>query len=96
MFRPPLDPRDRSLIDRPTWRGVVVSYGLVAAVPLLLWVVSYPRVGTVTLAGIASLFVGGRRIHRLLRCLDDCRGITFDLLGRARITVVQIPTNEAK
>lgn len=95
MFRPPLKPRERPLIDQPTWQSIVVSYALVAVIPLLLWVVSYPRTGTVTLAGIAGLLIGGQRAYRLIRCFYDCQGFTFDLLGRARITVTQIPTTEA-
>jgi hypothetical protein len=94
MIRPPLDPRDRPLVDRPTWQSVVASYALVAAIPFLLWLVSSPVAGTVTLAAIAGLFVGGRRAHRLVRCFYDCQQFTVDLLGRARITVAQTPANE--
>ena len=95
MFRPLFDPRDRLLIDQPTWRSVLVSYALVAAIPVLLWIVSRPLAGTVILASIAVLFVGGRRVYRLIRCFYDCQGFTFDLVGKAQITVTQIPTDEA-
>jgi len=95
MSRPPLDPRDRPPIESPTWQSVLLSYGLVAVIPLLLWVVSQPVAGIVTLGGIAGLFIGGRRAYRLIRCFYNCQEFTFDLLGRARITVAQIPATEA-
>lgn len=96
MFRPPIDPRDRPLVEPPTWRSIVVSYALVAVVLLLLWVVSYPRAGAVILAGIAGLFIGGRRAYRLIRCCYNCEEFSFDLFGRARITVSQTSANEPK
>ncbi|WP_458208000.1 hypothetical protein [Haladaptatus sp. NG-SE-30] len=95
MFRPPLDPRDRPLIEHPTWRSVLVSYTLVAAIPILLWVVSQPLTGIVALASIAGLLTGGRRAYRLTRCFYDCQGFTFSVGGKAQITVSQIPTDEA-
>lgn len=94
MVRPPLDPQDPPLIESPKWRSVFASYALMAAIPLLLWIVSQPVAGTVTLAGIASLFIGGRRANRLVRCFYDCQRLTFDLLGRAQITITQIPTEK--
>ncbi|WP_227373662.1 hypothetical protein [Haladaptatus halobius] len=95
MFRPPLDPGDRPLIDQPTWRSIIVSYALMAAIPLLLWIVSQPLAGTVTLAGIAGLLVGGRRVYRLIRCFYDCQRFTFNLGGKAQITVAQIHADES-
>ncbi|WP_433630187.1 hypothetical protein [Halomicrococcus sp. NG-SE-24] len=68
---------------------------MVAAIPLLLWVVSQPLVGSVTLAAVVGLLVGGRRAYRLTRCFYDCQGFTFDLGGKAQITVTQIPIDEA-
>lgn len=94
MFRPPLDPRDRPLVEQPTWRSVLVSYAVVAAIPLLLWVVSRPLAGTVTLGAVAGLIVGGRRAYGLTRCFYDCQGFTFDLVGKAQITVARIPADE--
>lgn len=94
MFRLPISPRDRPSKPPLTWRSVVVSYALTAGIPLLLWVVMNPLAGSVMLAAVASLYVGGRRAARLIRCFYDCKGFTFDLLGRARITVTQVPTND--
>jgi len=95
MFRPPLDPRDRPLTDEPTRRNVVVSYALVAAVPLLLWAVSYPLASVVAFGTIAGLFTGGRRAYRLIRCFHDCQRFAFDLGGTARITVTNIRVDDA-
>lgn len=96
MVRPPLDPRERPLAESLTWQSIAVSYALMAVIPLLLWAVSRPLAGSVLLVGAASLFIGGRRAYRLRRCFYDCQEFTFDVLGRARITVAQIPTAEAK
>lgn len=95
MYRPPLDPRDRPLNEAPTGGTVVMSYGLMALLPLLVWVVSRPVAGTVTIVSVASLFIGGRRLYRLIRCFYDCEAFSFELRGRARITIAQIPTEEA-
>jgi len=67
---------------------------MVAAIPVLLWVASKPLVGTAAIATAGSLFVGGRRAHALVRCFYDCKGFAFDLGGRARITVRQLPADE--
>lgn len=91
MFRPPHDPQDRPLIETPTWRSVFVSYALMAVLPLLLWIVSQPVAGTVTVAGIASLLIAGKRAYRLNRCFYHCQKFTFNLFGKARITVTHIP-----
>lgn len=95
MIAPPLDPRDRPHIEQPTWRSILVSYALVAAFPLLLWGISQPLAGAVTLATLAGLFVGGRGVYKLTRCFYVCQEFTVDLGRTARITVAQIPTDEA-
>ena len=94
MYRPPSDPRDRPRIERPTWQQVLLSYAMVAALPVLLWVASEPLVGTAAIATAGGLFVGGRRAHALVRCFDDCEEFAFDLGGRARVTVRQLPADE--
>lgn len=95
MIRPPHDPRDRSLIDQLTWRSVLVSYALVAAVPLLLWALSNPLPGIVTLGGVAVLVVGGRHAYELHRCFYHCQKLTFQFGETAQITVTQLPTDDA-
>ncbi|WP_327050943.1 hypothetical protein [Halomicrococcus gelatinilyticus] len=67
---------------------------MVAAIPVLPWVASRPLVGTAAIAAAGGLVVGGRRAHALVRCFYDCEGFAFDLGGRARITVRQLPADE--
>lgn len=95
MFKPPLDSRDYILIEEPTWRSVTVSYAMAAALPLLVWIISKPRARTVILAAIWGLFVGGRRAYRLTRRFYNGERFTFNLRGKVRITVTQIPTDDA-
>lgn len=95
MLIPPLDPGDVPIVEQPSWRSLLVSYALVAAVPLLLWVVAHPVGGIVAAAGIAGLFVGGRRAYRLVHCFAECGGFSFQLGSIARITVSQLASDEA-
>jgi len=96
MYKPPRDPRDRPLIEQPTWQRVFVSYAMIAVIFLLIWGVSQPRAGVVVLAAIVGLFIGGRRAYRLTRHFYDCREFTFELGGKIKITVTQLPTGDAK
>lgn len=89
MYGPPSDPRDRSPFDRLSWRSVLAAYAIGAAVPPMLWVVSHPAAGVVVLTVVVVLIVGARRAVRVARCFYDCRGFTFDLGGRVRITVTR-------
>lgn len=95
MHGPPLDPRYRPPTEQLTWKKVLASYATMAAIPVALWVVSRPLAGTAALAAVVGLVVVGRRAYRLARCFHDCRGFTIDLGGKARVTVAQIPTDEA-
>lgn len=90
---PPPDPRGRPVHKHPTWRSVLVSYALVAAIPLLLWVVSRPLAGTAAIAAVVGLSIGARRAYRLIRCVRDCQGLAFDLVGRVRITITRPPAD---
>jgi hypothetical protein len=94
MYRPPLDPRDRSATTTPTWRTIFVRYAIVAAVPISLWTVSQPVTATLALGAIAVLGIGARRGYRLVRCFYDCESMAFDLGGKARITIRQAPTDD--
>ena len=95
MFRPPHDPQDLPRITNPTWRSILVSYVLIAAVPLLLWVISNPLAGTITLVGVTALVIGGRHAYKLRRCFYHCQELTFRLGETAQITVTQLPTDDA-
>ena len=95
MIQPPHDPRDPPLIDQPTWRSILVSYVLAAVVPLLLWAISNPLAGTVTVVGVTALVIGGRHAYKLRRCFYHCQKLTFQLGETAQITVTQLPTDDA-
>jgi Flp pilus assembly protein TadB len=95
MFRPPKDSRDGPIVEQPTWQRVFVSYGMMAAVFLSLWLVSNPLAGVVALAASAVAVITVRRAAELARCFRDCGGFAFDLGGRVRITVAQPRTEEA-
>lgn len=92
---PPTDLRHRPGPDRPTWRDILASYALAAAIPLSLWIVSRPLAGAVVLAAVAGLVVAARRAPGVTRCLRDCRGIAFDLGDAVRITVTWDPADDA-
>jgi hypothetical protein len=87
MPKPTSDSYDRSTYYRITWRGVLVSYAMAAAIPVLLWAGSDPAAAALALAGAAGAFVAARYARRVARCVDQCRGVAFDLPGRVRVTV---------
>lgn len=89
MTRPPSDRPDRPARFDPTWDDVLVSYGMMAAIPLLLWVVSRPVVGALSLAVGAGVVVGARRAYRLARSVRACRTVTADLGRRVHVTVTR-------
>jgi len=94
MARRPPDPRLRSRPKNPTWRNVLASYALVAAIPVLLWVASNPLAGGIGLAAVLVLRAGARRGADLVRCLRDCGGFAIDLGENVRISVTRPPANE--
>lgn len=95
MSSPPLDPRYRPAIDRPSLESVLAGYALVPAFFLSLWIVSQPLTGTVVLAAIGGLFLGVRRARGLVRCFDECGGFSFDLGENVRITIAQKHTDDS-
>jgi hypothetical protein len=95
MYEPLLNQRDRPLIEEPTWRSIIVSYAMMTVIPLLLWVLSQPLDGMVTLAAIGGLFVGGQRAYRLIHRFSDYQEFAFNLGGKVQITVTQLPSNDA-
>lgn len=82
MVSPPLDPRHRSATIQHGPQSLLVSYAMVIAVPLLLWVVANPLPRTVFLAVFASVSIGGFRAYRMIRCFYNCGGFVLDLGGR--------------
>lgn len=93
MYQPPFDPRPSSAADAPTWRAILVRYAVVAAIPMLLWIISQPVTGILTLAAVAGMGIGARRGYGLVRCFYDCQAMVFDLGGTVRITIRQAPTD---
>ena len=93
ISRPPNGPRIRPITE-PTWQRIAADYAMVAAIPLLLWVVSHPVAGAATLTISAALVVAGRRAYALTRCLRECRQVTFQPGGRTRITVARGGSDE--
>jgi hypothetical protein len=85
-MRPPIDPRPGPLPGRPTWRGILVGYALVLAVPALLWAISQPVTAGVAAAGLLGGRVATRRGVWFVRCLRDCGAVSRSL-GCVRITV---------
>lgn len=105
MYRPPSDPgappaRRRSdsstrpaphrwAWEDPSRRDLLVTYALLAAVPLSLWAVAHPTAGALAVATVAGLVTVGRRAAAVARCLATCRQLTFDLAGDIRVTVTR-------
>lgn len=87
MYVPPIDPRDPTESTQPTWQNVAISYALLGAVLLSLWVISNPVAGTAALTAFAVVAVGGHRTVGLVRCLRDCGAFAFDPVGDVRVTV---------
>jgi hypothetical protein len=88
MHVPPTDPRDRSTPDRLTWQNVLTAYALLAGVFLLIWAISYPIAAAATLALSLCLAVAVRRARAAFRCVAQCDGVTTDLVGNVRVTVI--------
>ncbi len=89
MNSPPPDPRYHLAPDEPTLQSILAAYAVVAAFPLLLWVISNPLAGAVTVLTTVTLITGARRAVVLVRCFYECQGFTVDLGGKVRITVAQ-------
>lgn len=94
MRDPNRDPRRRSVPDQPTWDTVLLSYAMVAAIPVVLWIAANPVIGLVAVGAIASLGFGARKAAGLVRCFYECRRLAFDVGDVARITVCRRPAEE--
>lgn len=89
MYVPPADHRHHPTGTEPTWRSLLASYLLMAAVPALIWTGNHPLTGVAVLSTAVGLTIGVRRASELARCLSDCGGFSVDLAGRVRVTVTQ-------
>lgn len=90
MSSPPVGPRDRSPRHDPTWNDILVSWSLVAAIPVLLWALSAPLVAAVAVTAAGGLILAGRRALWLADCLRNCRSLSVHL-GRDVHVVVGDP-----
>lgn len=89
MYEPPPDPRDHRASEEPTWRAVLGRFAALAAVPLLLLLVSRPMIGSVGIVAVAVVGVCLWRGVRLARCFVQCGGFAVDVGGRVQICVVR-------
>jgi hypothetical protein len=89
MYRPPRDPRTTRPADSVGWREILTGYGVVLAVPLVLFAISQPLVAAVLAASLVGAAVLGRRTLALARCYERCGGFSFEFGERVRITIAQ-------
>lgn len=94
MHRAP-DPRDRTGIERLSWRSVLAGYAVMAVLLLSLWAISHPVAGAAVIVAVVGLHAAARRAVRLARCLRVCREFTVDLGGRVRVTVTRTGAGDA-
>jgi hypothetical protein len=87
MKRVPPEVPTRPLDERLTWRSILVSYAMMAAVPLLLWVAGRPLLRATAVAAVVGAFLAVRRGAALKRCFYECGGFAFDLGGRVRVQI---------
>jgi|AntRauTorckE6833_2_1112554.scaffolds.fasta_scaffold02653_10 hypothetical protein len=92
MSKPPVDPRDRTYHVQPTWRGLLVAYGMMAAIIAAVALLSYPVLGTVVAVSLGVVSVAGRRGLELYRCLQTCGGFAVDLGDSVQICVTKPST----
>ncbi|MFQ3319291.1 MAG: hypothetical protein ACI8UR_000635 [Natronomonas sp.] len=86
MHKPPA-PRDRPAWNHPTWSGILVGYAMITAFLLSLWVVSHPVMGTLSIAAVAGLAIGARRLYRVVPSISTCRRFTFCPSRDVQVTV---------
>jgi hypothetical protein len=94
MFKPPLDPSERSAPREISWRNVAGAYGLVAVV-LFAAVVRQLWTSTLSLIATAVLLVGLQRVYILTRRFSEDEMLTFSLGGKVEVTVAQLSPDEA-
>lgn len=84
---PPFDPRSRPPIDRLTWTDIAASYAAVFGVVALLWATSAPMTAAALAVAVTVTVAAARRVRRLARCVEQCRGLALDFPGSIRVTV---------
>ena len=89
MRRPSRLPRRHRTTTDQTWQGIIATTAAVLAVPALLWAAAHPLVAGLALSPGVGLVQGGRRAHRLRRCLANCGGFAADIGGDVRVCVTR-------
>jgi hypothetical protein len=87
MHGPSSDTSARIDPDDLTWRRVLASYAMMAVLPFALWAVSDPVGAGFALTAGAGAVVTAQHARRLARCVDECRGLAFDLPGSVDVAV---------
>ena len=89
MRRPSRLPRRHRTTTDQTWQGIIATTAAVLAVPALLWAAANPLVAGLALSAGVGLVRGGRRAHRLRRCLANCGGFAVELAGDVWVSVTR-------
>lgn len=84
---PPIDPRFRPPADRLTWTDIAASYAAMFGVVALVWATSAPVTAAALAVAAAATVAVARRVRRLARCVEQCRGLALDFPGSVRVTV---------
>ncbi len=91
MYVPPASPRDPPLLHDRSWSDVLSAYAIMLAIPVLLWLASYPLVGAGSVLGLLGLRMAVSRARASLRRLFDRCCIVFRIGENIRITITRTP-----
>lgn len=95
MYVPPPSPRDPPFPHDPTWNDVASGFAMVLAVPVVLWLASYPLVGAGTVLGVLGIRLAYRRARARLRHLFDRCCIVLRIGENIRITITRTPGEQS-
>lgn len=94
MFRPPQSPHGTPRTGPLSTGSLLASYALLAAFPVLLWMLSNPIAGGAVLVATVSVALVARELLRLRRCFSRCGGFSLDLGKQVRVTIAQQSIDE--
>lgn len=95
MYLPPNSPRDPPFRHNPSWSDVATGFAVLLAIPVLLWIASYPIVGSATVIGLFGLRAAVRRARaRIERLYEQCC-VVFRVGENIRITISRNATETA-
>ena len=93
MYVPPASPRDPPFPHDPTWSDIATGFAVMLAVPVVLWLASYPLVGAASVVGFLGLRAAYRRARARLRRLFDRCCIVLRIGETVRVTITRTPTD---